>query len=76
MVIVACKSPANGPESNSAVIVMFPAGCVWGTRTEARQNVPHEKPEWAVATVSLSVFTRAIRAPRSSWVEGDTGAPQ
>ncbi len=52
--MVACNGPASGPESNSAVIVTGPGGCDEGTRTEAWQNVPHEKPEWAVAIVRPS----------------------
>ena len=74
--MVVRRIPASGPESKSAVIVMFSDGCDEGTRTEARQNVPQEKPAWAVAIVWPSCFTRAIRAPRSSCVDGETGAPQ
>jgi hypothetical protein len=76
IVMVACNGPARGPESKSAVIVTGPSGCDEGTRTEAWQNVPQEKPEWAVAIVWPSVFRRFIWAARSSWVAGDTGFPQ
>jgi hypothetical protein len=45
IVIVACIRPARGPESNSTEILVGPSGCDSGTRTEAGQNVPQEKPE-------------------------------
>ena len=45
IVVVACIRPARGPESNSTEIRVGPTGCDSGTRTEAGQNVPHEKPE-------------------------------
>jgi hypothetical protein len=48
-IVVACRMPARGPESNSAVTVREPTRCDWGTRTEAVQNVPQAKPEWAMA---------------------------
>ena len=40
-----CSKPARGPESKSRVMFTGPPGCDSGTRTEAGQNVPHEKPE-------------------------------
>jgi hypothetical protein len=76
MVVAACNAPARGPESKSAVIVTGPGGCDEGTRTEARQNVPQENPEWAVAMAWPSVLISASRAPKSSCVAGETGAPQ
>ena len=76
IVVVACNVPARGPESKSAEIVMGPAGCDDGTRTEAWQKVPQEKPEWAVAIVWPSVLSKFTWAARSSWVAGDTGFPQ
>ncbi len=44
-VALVCSKPASGPESKSRV--MFAGPDVWdsGTRTDAGQNVPHEKPE-------------------------------
>ena len=76
IVVVACRGPASGPESKSAVIVTSPAGCDEGTRTEAWQNVPQEKPEWAVAIVWPSVFSKFTWAASCSWVAGDTGLSQ
>ena len=53
-----------------------PAGCDSGTRTEAGQNVPHEKPECAVASVlTVGRHERDLGA-RISWIAGETGLPQ
>ncbi len=70
------RVPASGPESNSAVILTVPGGCDWGTRTEAVQKVPHAKPEWAVARMSLSTVRRLVWAPRTSWRAGEAGEPR
>ena len=47
-----------------------PAGCDWGTRTEAGQNVPQANPEWADPSVWPSVVTMLVSAPRFSCAEG------
>jgi len=75
-VISACRVPARGPESNSAVTLTGPAGWDWGTRTEAWQKVPQAKPEWAVARVWPLVVCKAMWAPSVSWEAGETGAPR
>ncbi len=75
-VLSACNIPASGPESNSTEILTGPAGCDWGTRTEAWQNVPQAKPECAVASVWSSAVVKAILAPKVSWSAGETGAPR
>jgi hypothetical protein len=71
-----CNGLASGPESKSRLMINGPPGCDSGTRTEAGQKVPHEKPEWAVARALPSVVISVMRAPKISWTAGETGLPQ
>jgi hypothetical protein len=44
-------TPPSGPASNNPTTCSDPDGWLSGTRTEAEQNVPQAKPDWAELTV-------------------------
>ena len=55
----ACSLPASGPESKSTVARQFSRMDPWGTRTEAGQNVPQEKPD-VIASRIVPVVERSV----------------
>ena len=59
----ACSMPASGPESKLTWMTSGPDACASGTRTEAGQNVPQEKPERARASVCCPAPQSVISAP-------------
>ena len=70
------SGPARGPESNATMTLYAVAFASDGTRTEAGQKVPQEKPEWTESSARPSVVAR-ITVEVVSWsAPGAVGEPR
>ena len=70
------SGPASGPESNEAVILSGATSGVWGTRTEAVQNVPQANPERVEPSTRPAASRSETSAPGPSSLAVKVGDPR